>query len=316
MLIVLAIGLLAAVPGLRGVVDRLSRIGPGWIVLGVGAEVLSGLGYVIVFEQVFRRIPRGTAFRVAWSEMAFGVVFPAGGAGGLALGSWILHRKGAAWGRLAERSAVLFMLTSAINMATLTLFGFLYAVGVLPGPHRVLLGAVPAAVGATVLLSVLALPHLLKHVVGTRTWKHQRLKTATEGLSQAVVDTRHFLRGSRWGVIGAIAYLWFDIILLWVCFLALGQSPGVGPLVLGYQIGYMANAIPVPGGIGVLDGGVIGMLVVYGVNATTATAAFLIYHAIWLFVPLVIGTVAFLLIRRHIDEALPGVLPRQTTGWL
>jgi uncharacterized membrane protein YbhN (UPF0104 family) len=77
--------------------------------------------------------------------------------------------------------------------------------------------------------------------------------------------------------------------------------------VLGYQIGYIANAVPVPGGIGALDGGLIGALVLYGVNATAATTAVLVYHAIWLLVPLVIGTVAFLLERPHLDEPLPGL---------
>jgi uncharacterized membrane protein YbhN (UPF0104 family) len=43
---------------------------------------------------------------------------------------------------------------------------------------------------------------------------------------------------------------------------------------------------PVPGGIGVLDGSLVGMLVLYGVAGTVATAATLVYHAISLWVPL------------------------------
>jgi uncharacterized protein (TIRG00374 family) len=68
--------------------------------------------------------------------------------------------------------------------------------------------------------------------------------------------------------------------------------------VLAYQIGYLSNLIPIPGGLGVLDGSFVGMLVLYGVNATTATAVTLVYHAISLWIPAAWGTLAFLMLRR------------------
>jgi hypothetical protein len=79
----------------------------------------------------------------------------------------------------------------------------------------------------------------------------------------------------------------------------LGARPArnAGP-VLAYQIGYLSNFIPVPGGIGVLDGSMIGMLVLYGLGGTVATAATLAYHAISLWVPAVWGTVAFIVLQR------------------
>jgi putative heme transporter len=55
----------------------------------------------------------------------------------------------------------------------------------------------------------------------------------------------------------------------------------------------------VPGGIGVLDGSMIGMLVLYGVGGTVATAATLAYHAISLWVPAVWGTIAFVLLQKN-----------------
>jgi uncharacterized protein (TIRG00374 family) len=54
----------------------------------------------------------------------------------------------------------------------------------------------------------------------------------------------------------------------------------------------------VPGGIGVLDGSMIGMLVLYGMGGTVATAATLVYHAIALWVPAVWGTIAFVVLQR------------------
>jgi uncharacterized protein (TIRG00374 family) len=304
-LVVLAVGLLAAVPGLHGVARLLRHASAGWIALAVTFEVLSCLSYVLAFEQVFPSVPRRTASLVAWSEMAFQTVFPAGGAGGSALGAWMLHEKGAPWGRIAERSAVLFLLTSAISVLAAMLFGFLLAVGVLAGPHHLVLGLVPAAAGTAVLLLALASPGLLRSSTGRRQWKHERLKAILEGLAQSVTDTKRFLMSRDWKLVGAVGYLVFDIMVLWVGFLAFGPAPGAAAVVLGYLVGSMANAIPVPGGIGALDGGLVGALVLYGTGATSGTAAVLVYHAIWLLVPLVIGAVAFLLERPHLEEPLP-----------
>ena len=58
--------------------------------------------------------------------------------------------------------------------------------------------------------------------------------------------------------LGAIGYLIFDIAVLWATFAALGNNPPLAPLTLGYIMGYLANLVPVPGGVGVLDGGLIG----------------------------------------------------------
>ncbi|HWF51838.1 MAG TPA: YbhN family protein [Solirubrobacteraceae bacterium] len=304
-LVVLAAGVLAAVPGLHGVARLLRHASPGWIVLAVAFEVLSCLGYVIAFEQVFPAVPRRTASLVAWSEMAFQTVFPAGGAGGSALGGWMLHEKGAPWGRIAERSAVLFLLTSAMSFFAVIIFGLLLAVGVLSGPHHLLLGAVPAAAGTAVVLLAIASPRLVRSSIAKREWKHTRLKAMFEGLAQSVTDTERFLLDHNWKLVGTVGYLAFDIMVLWVGFLAFGHAPGAATIVLGYLVGSMANAIPIPGGIGALDGGLIGALVLYGAGATTATAAVLVYHAIWLLVPLVLGGVAFLLERPHLEEPLP-----------
>ncbi|HUO72396.1 MAG TPA: lysylphosphatidylglycerol synthase domain-containing protein [Solirubrobacteraceae bacterium] len=74
--------------------------------------------------------------------------------------------------------------------------------------------------------------------------------------------------------------------------------PPLAPVVLAYQIGYLSNFIPVPGGIGVLDGSMIGMLVLYGLGGTVATAATLAYHAISLWVPALWGTIAFIAVQK------------------
>jgi Lysylphosphatidylglycerol synthase TM region len=110
--------------------------------------------------------------------------------------------------------------------------------------------------------------------------------------------TEQVLFALDWRIVGAIAFLWCDIGALVACFAALGVVPPLATIVLAYQIGYLSNLIPIPGGIGVLDGSLVGMFVLYGISATLATAAIVVYHAIALWIPAIWGTVAFVILRR------------------
>ena len=53
LLLLLAIGL--AVPDLRGVLHRVAKADPTWLIAGVALEVLSCLGYVAIVRLVLRR---------------------------------------------------------------------------------------------------------------------------------------------------------------------------------------------------------------------------------------------------------------------
>jgi uncharacterized membrane protein YbhN (UPF0104 family) len=291
----LAVGLLLAVPGLKGVATTVSNMKIQWVVVAVFLEVLSCAGYVLAFLQVFDRAPFRVGALVALSEEAFGAAVSLGGVGSLAVGAWLMVERGAAPLRIAERSAVLFLYTSAINVITLILAGLGLFLG-LPGPRNPLLSIVPAAVGALVLVLFLLLPRYVDSIVGRV--GPGRLHAFLTETAASVRDTRQLTFHPDWRIVGVIGYLWFDIAVLFACFAAAGQVPPLAPVVLAYQIGYLSNFIPVPGGIGVLDGSMIGMLVLYGVGGTVATAATLVYHAIALWVPAIWGTIAFIVLQK------------------
>jgi hypothetical protein len=98
-----------------------------------------------------------------------------------------------------------------------------------------------------------------------------RVRSVLEGTSTSIRTTEKILFSSDWRRIGAIGYLWFDIGVLIACFAAIGPVPPLACIVLAYPIGYIANMVPIPGSVGVLDGSFVGMLVLYGINATAAT---------------------------------------------
>jgi uncharacterized membrane protein YbhN (UPF0104 family) len=291
----MAVGLLLAVPGLKGVATTVSGIKLQWLLVAVLFELISCASYVVAFLQVFERAPLRLGAGIALVEEAFGAAVALGGAGSLAVGAWLMVERGAPARRIAERSAVLFLYTSAINVITLIIAGLGLFLG-LAGPSNPLLSIVPAGVGAVVLVLFLLLPRYVDRVL--RRLQPGRLHAFLTETAITVRATRRLVFRPSWRIVGAISYLWFDIAVLFACFAAAGHVPPLAPVVLAYQIGYLSNVIPVPGGIGVLDGSMIGMLVVYGVGGTVATAATLVYHAIALWVPALSGTIAFIVLQR------------------
>ena len=71
---------------------------------------------------------------------------------------------------------------------------------------------------------------------------------------------------------------------------------------MGYLIGQLGGLLPIPGGVGGIDGGLIGTLIVYGAPAAATAAAVLAYRVILFWLPLLIGGVAFAPLRRGLDE--------------
>ena len=134
-----------------------------------------------------------------------------------------------------------------------------------------------------------------------------RIAAALEQASSWVRDTETTALRPNWRMLGAVGYLLFDIGVLWVCLRAVGTSAPLLPLVVGYQVGYLANLIPIPGGVGVLEGGLLGALLLYGLPAAPTAAAVILYHAIALWVPTLGGTVSFARLRRTIAAGLDSV---------
>jgi uncharacterized protein (TIRG00374 family) len=93
----------------------------------------------------------------------------------------------------------------------------------------------------------------------------------------------------NWKLGGALAYYAFDNAVLWAAFHAYGRTPPLGVVAMGYLVGSLAGALPLPAGLGAVDGGLIGALVLYGAPAAPAAAAVLLYRGISLSVPAVLG---------------------------
>jgi hypothetical protein len=120
-----------------------------------------------------------------------------------------------------------------------------------------------------------------------------------------VSDSEAMLRRPDWRLLGTVGYLLFDIAVLWACLRAVGAKPPLLAVVVGYQVGYLANLIPIPAGVGVLEGGLLGALLLYGLPVAPTAAAVVLYHAIALWVPALGGTIGFARLRRAVTARAP-----------
>jgi uncharacterized membrane protein YbhN (UPF0104 family) len=298
--VLLAIFLLA--PGLGEVRSLLADASPGWLVLAAVLEGLSFASYVVMFGPIFCT---GLSWRRCWqiggTELAMGSLVPASGAGGLALGAWVLHRGGMDGPRIARRSVAFFLIKSGVNFLAVAVLGTVMAVG-LAGPELSLwLTAFPAAISALALGAVVAIPRLGPgRAPGPEASRLRRgVSAARRALIDGTGEAMQILRsGNRRVLAGSLGYWAFDNAVIWATFHAFGLSPPLTVVLMGYLIGQLGGLLPIPGGIGGIDGGLIGTLIVYGAPAAGTAAAVLAYRLILFWLPLIAGGIAFAALRR------------------
>jgi uncharacterized membrane protein YbhN (UPF0104 family) len=303
---------ISVLPGLGDVRRRFADASAGWLVACSVIEVASCLSYVAAFRGVFcRGLGWRFSYEIGMAEQATNVLLPTGGAGGLALGAWALRQGGMPTAHIARRSVAFFVITSTPNFAVAATVGPLLALGVFAGRSEPVPSAVLGGLAVLTIAAVLKLPALLgrrraRHPVGPadatlRVRVRSALVAAGGAISAGVRDAVALMRSRDPLVVGgAIGYMGFDVLALWAAFQAFGGGPPFGPFVFAYTVGQLGGLIPLPGGIGGTDGGLIGALVLYGTPLSQATAAVLAYRAFQLGLPALLGSIAFVQLRRRL----------------
>lgn len=294
------VGLIAwFAPGLDEVRDRLAGANPWWLALAVALELLSCLSYVLMFKPIFcPRMSWRTTYELGMSELAVGSIVPASGAGGLALGAWALRKGGMPGEEIARRTVAFFILKSSVNFLAVVVVGLVMWLGVGPDTSA-LLTLLPAGLALATLAAVPAIGLL----AGSRRPRQRWLAAATSALGEGVRQAGRVLARRDWRVIaGSVGYWAFDNAVIWACFKAFGESPAITLVLMGYLIGQLGGLLPLPGGIGGIDGGLIGALIVFGLPAAATAAAVLAYRVILFWLPLLIGGVAFTKLRKGLSD--------------
>jgi uncharacterized membrane protein YbhN (UPF0104 family) len=291
-------------PGLHEVRHLLAGASPWWLALAVGLEVASSLSYVAMFRPAFGlRLSWRATGKIALAELAVGSIVPASGAGGVALGAVILTRSGMPAAEVARRSVAFLLVKSSVNFVAVAVIGVLLWLGV--GPD---LPATLTIMGTAISIAILVgVPVIARLIARAGTRGGPKVRAVALAISDGTSEAGRLLRERDPMLIGgAIGYWVFDNLVLLAAFLAFGLTPPLIIVFMAYLCGQLGGVLPLPGGLGGIDGGLIGTLIVYGVDPAEAAAAVLAYRVVLFWVPLVMGAPAFWFLRRGLGDARGG----------
>jgi uncharacterized protein (TIRG00374 family) len=302
--------------GLQKTWNRIEHGDPWWFGLAAGLELLSFAGYVALFRAVFVRgrskIGWRESYQITMAGLAATRLFAAAGAGGVALTAWALRRSGMEARVVACRMIAFLVLLYAVYMASLVIGGLGLYLGPFAGSAPFAATVVPAIFGGVVIVAfvgITLLPRDFERLVVRWTsggsWLGRgvrRLAAAPATLASGVRTSLDLVRARDPHLLGAVAWWGFDIATLWACFHAFGKPPPGAVIVMAYFIGMVGNTLPLPGGIGGVDGGMIGAFSAFGEPVGDAVVAVLAYRAFAFWLPTLPGAVAYLQLRRTVHQ--------------
>lgn len=300
--------------GLDDTWERISEGDPWWLAAAVTFELLSFGSYVALFRRVFvrdgSRIGWRESYQITMAGVAATRLFATAGAGGIVLTAWALRRSGMTRRQVTASITTFIVLLYGVYMLALVVVGLGLATGLLPAGGSPAITLVPAIFGAVVIVVALGLALLPPDVdpstevaqVATGRFSRwvARGSAVSAALAAGVRGALALVRRGDPAILSAVGWWAFDIAVLWACFHAFGTPPPTAVVVMAYFVGMAANTLPVPGGIGSVDGGMIGALIAFGVDAGLAIVAVLSYRAFAFWLPTIPGTIAYLSLRQTV----------------
>jgi uncharacterized membrane protein YbhN (UPF0104 family) len=310
--------LLPQVAGLDDTWHRIENGSPYWMFLALVFTAGMFVGYVLMFRGVFVRAEGGV--RIGWREsyqitmagLAASRIFAAGGAGGLVLTAWALRRSGMRKRRVADTTMSFLILTYFPYVMALIVCGFGLRYGLFPGDDPFGVTVVPATLAlitAAVALLFALVPTDLQRRLGGWARRGGRLArlaqlaaNAPASASAGMRDAIAHLRSRDPALLGAILFWACQILVVWAAFRAFGDAPPAAVLVQGFFVGMLGNLLPMPGGVGGVEGGMIASYAAFGVDGGLAVVAVLVYRAFTFWLPLIPGVIAYFQLRKTVEQ--------------
>jgi uncharacterized protein (TIRG00374 family) len=307
-------GLYFLIPKLAGLNQTWGQLkhGDPWLLLiGSALEMISVAGYVVLFRAVFGRgMPRinwRASVQIPLAGIATIRLLAAAGAGGVAVAVWALRRAGMSGPVIACRMVASYVIQYSIYLGALVVFGLGLRIGLFAGEAPFALTVVPAVFAAGVILFVGAMGFVPQDfqrrldVLSSRSGRLGRLArrfaAAPATVGSGVRTARNLIRERDAGLLGAVAYWAFDIATLGLSLQAFGAPMPIAVLVMCYYLGTLGSLLPLPGGIGGIEGGMIGAFVAFNIPAGRAVAGVLAYRAVSFWLPTIPGIVGYFKLR-------------------
>lgn len=313
------VALYLLLPQLAGLDDTWHRIeqgSPFWLLLALGFTFGMFAGYVMLFQGVFGRggchFTVGESYQMTMAGLAATRLFSAGGAGGVLLTAWALRRAGMPRQAVADRTISFIVIQYLVYTVAIIICGYSLYFGIFPGSAPFSITFIPATLALVVTLlglSIAFVPTDLQERLegfarggGTLAGLAQKAARIPATASAGMRDALRHIASRDPALLGAIFFWGFQIATLWACFHAFGDPPPTAVLVQAFFVGMLGNLLPLPGGIGGVDGGMIGAFAAFGVDAGLAVVAVLAYRGFTFWLPTLPGIVAYLQLRRTVDR--------------
>ena len=288
---------------------RLSTLDPWWIAVAVGAEAAH---FVCTFALQRLALRTKAWFPVITSQLAgnaITLIMPGGAAAGAAVQFRMLATSmGDTTSTVGGLAA--FSLLGVGGLLALPVFAL--PVILLGAPtsrglvNAAILGAVGfvafAALGAVVLAYDAPLRWAGRAVQRLANWA-LRKRPPLEGLDTILLSQRDDIRavlGRQWwqALLLSAGRLAFDYLCLLAALRATGSQPRPSLILVAYAVAGIVGLIPItPGGLGIVEASLTGLLVLAEVNSSQAVLATLAYRIASYWVPLCAGPIAYGLFR-------------------
>lgn len=294
-----------------------------WLALMLAAEVASFFCAMTLLRLLLRTKQWFTVVAALMVGNAVTNVLPAGDVAGAGVQFQML----AIGGINADAAAGGLAASSIIGLAGL----FLLPVCILPA----ILGGLPvspglehaAYLGIVGFVLIVAFGAVLLTTNGLLTWiarATQRFlnaipkrKTKTEDLAKRLIAERNLVRtnlGRRWreAVVLIGGRIGFDYFALLCALRATGASPKAPLVLLAYAATAVIALVPLtPGGLGIVEASLSGLLVLAGVGSASAIIATLAYRLVTYWLPILAGGGVYVAFRQRYGPVKFGAAARQ-----
>lgn len=320
---VLAVLVLPQGAGSRDALDRLTRIRPGWLVVGTVLEALSLVAYALLTRSMLPAAGRPSyAWLLRTDVTALGVshLTPVGAAAGTAVRFRLLRQGG-----VPAEDALAVMALEGVGSAVVLnvlLGAALLASAAVALPSRAHLAAL-ACVALIVTAAAALMRGTVKHpdrasrvarraaAVVPRRWRARSERTVRVLLdrsAQLLGDRRLLRRAALWATVNWM----LDAASLAVFLAAFGHRVDPAALGVAYGLANVLAAVPVtPGGLGVVEAVAVSTLVGFGAPRGPALLGVLAWRVVQFWLPIPAAAVCYASLQaqsRHGVRALRAAL--------
>ena len=312
--VITGVGLYVVLPSLARVIaswPRLATLAPVWLVAMFGAEIASLACSTALMRLVLRTRQWSGVIIAGLVSNAVTNVLPGGDAIGAGVQFQMLARSGIDPDQVGGGLAA----SSALSLAALFALP-IFALPALLGDTRVSAGLEHAAllgiIGFVLIVGVEALllttDSPLRHLGRAAQWIVNRVRrhgARTTDLADRLIAQRDLIRSDLdrnwWKALLLIAgRIGLDYVSLLAALRATGASANASLVLLAYAATAILALIPItPGGIGIVEASLSGLLVLAGVRASSAVVATLAYRLAGYWLPTIAGGVCYVLFARR-----------------